>query len=534
MQGMSVKSMVQRGLFSKITVFLSPFPHKVWTRGDFILKKKLPIFYSAILLTLVNLLLRFVGTSFQVYLSGRIGAAGIGLLQLVLSVGSMAMVAGMAGIRTATMYMTAEEVGRKQEDRITWVLSGCGLYSFLVSSFVAGCLYCFAPYISATWIGHPEVTDSVRLFAAFLPVNCLCGVMVGYFTGVNRIGTLAAVEVVEQCCTMVCTILLLSMWAGHSPERACQAVVLGSGCGAALTLTSLVILRLLERPSSSPMISIRRQLRQTAIPLAIADNLRTGISTVENLMVPKRLALYEGIASPLAAFGTVCGMVFPILTFPMAILFGLTELLIPELARCNAAGSRKRIDYLVKRSLRIALLFGTLCSCVLLLIAEPICIKLYNSTDAGQYLKWFSPLAIMLYCDAVTDAMIKGLGQQKASVRYNICTNLMDVVLLYLLLPKYGIVGYFISFTVTHVINFFLSIRRLLKITGLSIRLSVPIRAMTGGVIAVFAATFATSPIWRVCIGTIILFCTWVLLGIAKAEDWRWVLSLVKRKSRPA
>ena len=50
-----------------------------------------PIFYNALLLTGVNLLLRFVSTSFQVYLSGRIGAAGIGLLQLVLSVGALAI-----------------------------------------------------------------------------------------------------------------------------------------------------------------------------------------------------------------------------------------------------------------------------------------------------------------------------------------------------------------------------------------------------------------------------------------------------------
>ena len=79
------------------------------------------------MLTFVNLLLRLVGTSFQVYLSSRIGAAGIGLLQLVMSVGSLAMVAGIAGIRTATMYLTAEELGRKQAKNVTWVLSGCFL-----------------------------------------------------------------------------------------------------------------------------------------------------------------------------------------------------------------------------------------------------------------------------------------------------------------------------------------------------------------------------------------------------------------------
>ena len=70
------------------------------------MQRKIPIFYSAILLTGVNLLLRLVGTSFQVYISGRIGAAGVGLLQLVMSVGAMAMTVGMAGIRTGAMYLT--------------------------------------------------------------------------------------------------------------------------------------------------------------------------------------------------------------------------------------------------------------------------------------------------------------------------------------------------------------------------------------------------------------------------------------------
>ena len=65
-----------------------------------------PIFYSALMLTGVNLLLRFAGTSFQVYISGRLGAAGVGLLQLVLSVGSLAMIASIGGIRTAAMYLT--------------------------------------------------------------------------------------------------------------------------------------------------------------------------------------------------------------------------------------------------------------------------------------------------------------------------------------------------------------------------------------------------------------------------------------------
>ena len=492
------------------------------------MSRKLPIFYSALLLTGVNLLLRTVGTSFQVYLSGQIGAEGIGLLQLVLSVGSMSMVAGMAGIRTATMYLTAEEIGRKKPGRVIWVLSGCITYSLVISGCVSAGVYYFAPWIASQWIGHPEVSDAVRLYAAFLPVSCLCGVMVGYFTGAGRIGTLAAVEVAEQFCSIGCTVLLLKLWAGHNAVSACQAVIMGSSMGTVLTLVCLVILRLSERTPLSERIAVAGRLRQTAVPLAIADDLRTGISTVENLMVPKRLALYAGIDSPLAAFGTVCGMVFPILTFPMAILFGLTEILIPELARCSAAGSRERINYLVKQSLRVALLFGTVCSCILFLSAEALCIKLYSSEEAGRYLRWFAPLAVMLYCDGVTDAMIKGLGEQKASVRYNICTNSMDVALLYVLLPRYGIVGYFISFTVTHIINFFLSLRRLLKITGVDISISIPVRSLLCGCAAVFVASFVPTALLRSVAGSVVLICLLSLTGVIHTADVKWLLQLIK------
>jgi len=495
--------------------------------------KRMPMFYSAILLTAVNLLLRFVGTSFQVYLSGRIGPEGIGLLQLVLSVGSMAMVAGMAGIRTSTMYLTAEELGRKHPERVVWVLSGCVIYSLIASLSVAAGVWIYAPQIAQYWIGHPEVVDSVRLFSAFLPVNCLCGVMIGYFTGANRIGTLAAVEVAEQFCTMVCTIALLSIWAGHDAAKSCQAVILGSGLGALLTLTCLVVLRIREKAPKSQRIPIGKRLRQTAIPLALADNLRTGISTVENLMVPRRLGLYQGIASPLATFGIICGMVFPILTFPMAILFGLTELLVPELARCNASGSPGRIAYLVKRSLRIALIFGTLCSCILFLGAQGLCQKLYQNAEAGRYLQWFAPLAILLYCDAVTDAMIKGLGQQRASVRYNICTNFLDVVLLYLLLPRFGILGYFFSFTVTHIINFILSLRRLLRISGVHINISMVLRTLLAAVLAGYLAHFTSSSTLGVAAGIAILGSLFILLKVVTKEDFYWLLRLIRIKNRP-
>ena len=494
------------------------------------MRRKLPIFYSAILLTGVNLLLRLVSTSFQVYLSGQIGAAGIGLLQLVMSVGALAMTAGMGGIRTATMYLTAEELGRKQPQNVSWVLSGCFLYSILCSGAIAIALYFAAPFLAEHWVGDPRIIGSLRLFALFLPLVCLCGCMTGYFTAANRIGTLAAVEVCEQVCYMAVTMTLLALWARQDPVKACAAVVLGSGIGTLLTLTALVVLRLLERPKTGQRIPVASRILQTAVPLAVADDVKSGISNTENLMVPRRLALYPGEQNSLATFGTVCGMVFPVLMFPAAILFALAELLIPELARCNAAGSIVRIRYLTGKSLRLAMLYGCLCAGILYLIAKPLCMALYGSTAAGEYLQLYSLLVPMLYCDAVTDAMTKGLGQQTVCVRYNIFTSLMDVILLFLLLPHYGMRGYFFSFLITHLINFLLSLGRLLRITGLKIPLYVPMLCCTGTLLGGAGGSFMIGIPGRILSFLGIWGSLLVLFGILSREDIRWVQGLLGKK----
>lgn len=496
------------------------------------MRRSMPIFYSAILLTAVNLLLRLVSTSFQVYVSGRIGAAGVGLLQLVMSVGSMAMTAGIAGIRTATMYLTAEELGRKQYGNVSWVLSGCFLYSIVCSSVVALLLYSAAPLIAQHWIGDAQTIGALRLLAATLPMTCLCGCMTGYFTAANRIGTLAAVEVAEQLSSMAATLTALHFWAGDDPGRACQAVVLGSSTGACLTLCCLTVLRIREKQTTGPRIAVRSRILQAAGPLALADNLKAGISTTENLMVPKRLALYPGTQAPLAEFGTVCGMVFPVLMFPACILFGLAELLIPELARCNAANSQQRIHYLVRRSLRVAMLYG-LCFCGLLfLLSDTLCLALYDSHEAGQYLRLFSLLVPMLYCDAITDAMTKGLGQQKICVRYNILTSTLDVVFLYILLPKFGMQGYFWSFLVTHLLNFLLSLRRLLRITGERIRIHIPLFAAAVTIVSIWGASYITFPAGQIVVFLGLLGSLLYLLGIVRKEDILWLRGLVKKKTQ--
>ncbi|MBD5148743.1 MAG: hypothetical protein HDT19_08230 [Oscillibacter sp.] len=415
---------------------------------------------GTILLTGANLLLRISGMAFQVYLSGRIGAGGVGLLQLALSVRGLAFTVGSAGVRTCAMYLTAGALGRERDTKA--VMDGCFRYSALCSGLAMAALWCAAPSLAREWMGSRGIIPCLRLYAVFLPVSCLGGVLTGYFTANGRIRTLVAVEFLEQGLAVAGTFLLLERWAGENAGRACTAVAAGSciaGGAAFLVLWVLCRRELPERAEKRPPYG---DILKTALPLGAADGLRAGLNTLENLLIPKRLALYAETVDALADYGVLHGMVFPAMMFPAAALFSLAELLVPEFSRCAAGNRWPRVRYLTRRGLRTSLAFSLLAAGILLALGPVLGDLLYHTPAAGRYLRLYAPFVPILYTDAIVDAMCKGLGQQSANARYNLLTSFLDVVFLWTLLPRWGLGGYYVSFAVTHLLNFGLSLRRLL------------------------------------------------------------------------
>ena len=498
------------------------------------MEKGRKLLQGALLLTGVNLLLRFGGTAFQVWLSGRIGAAGIGLMQLVLAVNMLTLTLGTGGGRTAAMYLTAEALGRGKRADADRLLGGCFGYSILCAGAVSGGLFAFAPRLSGGWIGTMEALGALRTWAVFLPVICMAGVLTGYFTAANRIGTLAAVEVAEQLFSICVTAVCLQFTAPGDRAGSCRCVVLGSCLGSVLTLGCLMALYARSAGEGESRIPVVRPILRCALPLAAADDLRAAVSAVENLMVPRRLARFAGAGDPLAAFGRISGMVFPVMMLPAAILSSLAEVLIPELARCAAVGSKMRIRYLVRRNLRAALVYGLCCGGLLYLLAEPLCARLYPGENIAHLLRRFAVLVPMLYCDLLADAMTKGLGQQAACTRYSIISNTLDVALMYFLLPRFSIDGYFFSFTITHALNFALSLHKVLQIAGVRLSGFFAVFTPACAVFAVFSGQCFTGPIRRITafLGLFLGLCFY--LGILGRGDIRWIRGLIFKGGKRA
>ena len=69
-------------------------------------------------MTATSLLMRFIALAFKVYVAGRIGAAGIGLFQLVTSVYALATTVAISGVRLAATRLISQLAGRSDDAAI--------------------------------------------------------------------------------------------------------------------------------------------------------------------------------------------------------------------------------------------------------------------------------------------------------------------------------------------------------------------------------------------------------------------------------
>lgn len=427
------------------------------------------ILKSSLLLTLANLIMRGVSMLFQVYLSGQIGAAGIGLLQLIMTVHGFSITIGTSGLRVAAMYLSAEEYGLKRFGGIRSAMVWCLGTGLLLSTIVGTAMTLGAERLALHWVKDLRAVPSLQLLGLTLPLTCLSAILAGYFTAVGQVGRLVIVEIADRIATVGATAWLLSLGVPGDLTHACVSIVGGgalASLGSVSVLLLLLVLELRRHPPCQEALSMGNRLARLCIPVALNDYLRSGLGTLEQFLIPYGLTRSGGSrTTALADYGTIQGMVFPVMMFPTTALFAVADLLVPELALCKAQCNQQRIRHLAEVCLHRGILFSAIIAGLLYVLAEPFGVLLYKSHAAGRYLRLFAPLVPILYLDCIVDGMHKGLGQQVYCVRVNTLTNLLDVIGLFLLLPRWGIGGYFFTYTITHCINFFLSFRRLLQIS---------------------------------------------------------------------
>ena len=421
------------------------------------------------LLSASSLLMSLIGMVFQAWLAARIGAAGIGLVQLVGSVTALAATFAISGIRFASTRLVAEELGAGRSAGVPAAMRRCLGYAALFGTAAGLILWLCAAPVGDAWVGDGRTVLSLRLSAFSMPCISLCASLSGYFTGCGRLWRPTLIHLAEQLAGIVLVGLFLHKAPEGDVEASCAAVVCGRMLADFLSLLLMLAAyrgdRARHYPSEESGTKQTGRLLKIALPLASSAYARSGLSTARHLLIPRGLRASGSSADgALAAYGRIHGMALPVLLFPSCILAAAAELIVPELTRSQVRRENGSIRRAVRAFLGLSLLFACAAAAALCLLARPIGLRVFHSAEAGHFIRLLAPLVPVMYLDMSVDGCLKGLGQQVWSMGINIAESLVGLALVWLLLPRLGLRGYLFILCATEGLNLLLSMGRLFTV----------------------------------------------------------------------
>lgn len=493
---------------------------------------------NALTLTVTALLLRAVGIFFRVWLSSRIGPEGMGLYQLILSVYVLIAAFAGAGISTAVTRLVTDELACGRRTAALRILRKAVLISAAVGISSGIAVFFGADLISVYALQDARASTALRVLCFSLPSLGISSCLKGYFSARREAGTASAAQLVEQAVRIGSILLCFTQTGPLSLTAACAVVLAGDTLAEWSACLFLYIGYLRSKrhipPDTAPEGRRRdtRRLLGIAVPITAGRYLSSALRTGENLLVPSALSRFAASDTVgLSQFGALKGMVLPLLFFPFSFLSAISSLLIPEISEARALHKQHRVHSAVSRALHLTFTSSIWLGTLFTVLAEPLGQLVYHDSYVGFLLRVLAPLTPIMYLESMIDGILKGLGQQTHTLTYSVIDSVVRIVLILVLVPRFGMAGFLFIMVVSNLLTSLLNFFRLIRVTALHVQWSRWIvRPLLA---AAFSGVFVSlvyrmvgwqlSELWTVVLGCTAItavFIAWLIpLGCLTQED---------------
>ena len=408
---------------------------------------------------------------FNIFISNTIGEEAIGLFSLVMSVYTFGITLASAGINISATRVVAEELACKNEVGAKKAARRCIFFSLIFSICASLIFFIFADFITIHCLHNRISKNVIYLICIALPFISMSSAINGYFTAVRRVYKNAFAKFFEEFVKITCTAILLKSFMPDGIEYACYALIFADVISEITSFLHVYILYIRDKRGSliesryKDLDSYNRRILRIAVPVALTSYLRSGFSTIKQLIIPSSLQK-SGMNSSnsLIAYGIVNGMTMPIIMFPVSLITSFSSLLIPEFSRYYTQEKYQKIKSVSSFLLICTFIFSVIVAIFIFVFSDELSNLIYHKTEIAKYLRILSPLIIIMYLDVVIDSILKGLDAQVDVMIVNIFDCLISIAFIYFLVPILGFSGYIISIFISEIIDFSLSGYRLWKI----------------------------------------------------------------------
>lgn len=420
--------------------------------------------------------MKFAVLIFNIYISNQIGAEAVGVFSLVMTVYLFFITVATSGLNIAVTVIVSEKFAINKEKTGIKAIRTCIFFSLLLGITASILILLFSNFITTNCLHNMVSSKPLFYIAIGLPFIAMSSCISSYFTSVRKAYKNAITQIFEFTIKMIATIILLKINITKGVEYICIALIIADVISEICSFTLIFILYIidikLKKLNDVRSFGQKLNILKIAFPVAFTSYIRSGLSTLKQLIIPTQLEK-SGLScsNALSKYGIINGMVMPIVTFPTVLIYSYSMLLIPEFSTYVAQKNHKAINYISNKIFKFTCAFSVCICSIFLFFSNELGLVIYNNLESGYYFKLLAPLVFFIYMDNIIDSILKGLNKQFGVMCCNILDLSITTCFIYFLLPIYGINGYIISIFISELLNFSVSLFQMIKYSKLKINL---------------------------------------------------------------
>lgn len=379
-------------------------------------RKQSRIFTVATLVTGLSVAERALGFLYRIVLSRLIGAEGLGLYQVSLSVFAVFLTLGTGGIPLTVSRLIIKSRAEHDQKGASGAFTAGVLLSLALTLPV-----CILFEVFGTRLGF--LFSDERCLSVFqilligLVFSSLYAVVRGGFWGEKKFLTPSVLELAEESVMVLAGVLLLQNVS--SPLVGAKNAAWAAVISYLFSFTASFICFFARGGKfSAPKTQLKPTLVSTA-PITSVRLIATLVNSAVAVLFPAML-VRAGFSDSeaLTLFGVVSGMALPILMIPATVIGSLSLVLVPELSEDYYSKNKERLYKNLERGLRVALLVAFFLLPFFYALGGDLGKLAFSNALAGEIISKSCPLLLPLSLAMLTTSALNSMGFEKHTFLY--------------------------------------------------------------------------------------------------------------------
>ncbi len=400
---------------------------------------------------------------YRIILSRAIGAEGLGIYQIALSVFSVFLTAASSGVPiTVSRLITKQNALGNTAGKNAVVTAG------IVSTLIFTVPICVIIFCGQKFFGFLFSDERcLEVFLIILPgliITSVYSVMRGAFWGDRQFMPYSLIELAEDALMvgLGCALVFGADGAADGARRAAIAVFVSYVFSFAVSLFWYF-------KKGGRLVNPSKQLKPLLSSSLPVTAMRTSTSLLNSLvavLMPFLLVHMCGMtdSEAVSLYGIAAGMAVPILFIPSSLIGSIAVVLAPELSENFYKNRTELLKADVEKSLKAAILIAAMLIPLLFALGGDAGEVLFSEPLSGEIVENCCFILLPMCLSMITGTVLNSMNREKSTLIFYFCGAAAMLACLAALTPVIGIYSYAAGLAASFIITAALNLRLLKKL----------------------------------------------------------------------